>query len=119
MKILILDDEEDIASLAQMALKKINCTALLAHNVTDAKKMLDTDKDVQLIITDFNLVGEKGTDLITYASTINPNLIYIVMSGGIEEVQSLGLEKFGKIGYLQKPFTANQIREAVSTLSTK
>ena len=63
MKILIVDDIHYNLALLDRILKSLGHHVVKTHNCKDAMKVLETNNDIQMVITDYALLGETGFDL--------------------------------------------------------
>jgi DNA-binding NtrC family response regulator len=102
-KVLVVDDNDAFRCMIGDVLKTEGYDCTLAPDVKQARSCLERD-EFQLILSDFNMPGESGLDLLGYASTSHPNAAMIIMSGCEDpKVQKKALE-MGAYAYLAKPF---------------
>lgn len=107
-KILIVDDQQEILDLLQMALTSKGYrpdSALSGHAAMDALRRTTYD----LMFLDLHLPDISGEDLFEKASDLQPDLHVVIMTG-FSTVQSL--EKIlacGPVTVLQKPFKIEQL----------
>ena len=86
-KILIVDDSEDIRNLLVMALKNDYELETVDNGMAAFK--LVTFNQYDLIITDYEMPGLNGLELIQNTLAHNPDLPIIVMTGNEEAVPML------------------------------
>lgn len=114
-RILIIEDDKDIAHLVELHLKDMGYEVSLAH---DGNTGLDQalSKPHDLIILDLMLPGVDGLDIcrrVRAASTYTPMLMLTSRSSELDRV--LGLE-IGADDYLTKPFSIRELVARVKAL---
>jgi CheY-like chemotaxis protein len=89
----------------------------LGHSVMEASsgdhalRLLDTDRQFDVMITDYAMPGMTGLDLATRAKALKPTLP-IVLATGYAELPPHALVNFPRLG---KPYTQEQLAEALDT----
>lgn len=101
LKILIAEDEEPIANLIRMNLKRAGYQCIWAPTGEIAADMMETERP-DLILLDIMLPGINGYELMEYARTLELPVIFLTALGSTEnKVKGL---KMGADDYLTKPF---------------
>jgi hypothetical protein len=109
-KILVVEDSSLIRMTTIDMVEEIGRPYREAANASEALSILESDSDIDVLLTDLGLPGLSGADLIQQACKLRPHLKVIVASGYSEEAgQSLPSEAM----WLQKPFTLEQLRAAL------
>lgn len=115
-KILIVDDERDLVDAVGAILKSWGKISIKkASSVTEAINVLKEDK-IDLILTDVNMYGPSGYDLINYAYGKFPDIPIILMSGkvNIYDDRECSEEIFHHIyAFFEKPFDYKELKETV------
>jgi len=97
-KILIVDDEKEIREVSQNLLERAGYQVDVCENGEEALQLLDKGADYQLVLTDFDMPGINGLELIREIEKKYPRCKTLLMSG----------TPFGNnidtIHYLLKPF---------------
>ena len=117
-KILVVDDIEEQREIASAILEKLRYTVFSAQSGEDAVEFLQNE-DVDLIVLD--MIMEPGIDGVTAFRQIlefKPDQKVIIASGfsltrHLDELRQLGLDL-----YIKKPYSIEQIGEAVKTALT-
>lgn len=101
LKILIAEDEEPIANLIKMNLRRAGYQCEWAPDGEQAADMMDHEK-FDLLLLDIMLPGINGYELMDYAKTLELPVIFLTALGSVDnKVKGL---KMGADDYLTKPF---------------
>ena len=101
LKILIAEDEEPIANLIRMNLRRAGYACVWAPDGEKAADLMDEEK-FDLVLLDVMLPGINGYDLMEYARSLELPVIFLTALGSTEnKVKGL---KMGADDYLTKPF---------------
>ena len=107
-QILIVEDEENILRLIDRKLQSVGYACRLARNAEEARALMER-QIFALIISDINLPGESGLELVKYVAHQYPDTAIIIESG-IDDLQTAEEAlTIGAYGYLLKPFNNNQL----------
>ena len=110
--ILIVDDDIHILELIQRHLKSLNYHTFKAISVKEALQILK-DQSIDLLITDLQMPGVDGLELIKYASEHFPKIPKLVVTGFPSIDGALEVMKSGAVDYITKPFTKDELKAAV------
>lgn len=118
--ILIVDDSHDMLEVLRRHLSDFGHNTFQASNVMDAVDILKGSKP-DLLITDLQMPGVNGMQLVKYASENFPDLPVLVITGYPSVENAVDAVKSGAIEYLVKPFTKAELEAAVNKalLSTR
>lgn len=101
LKILIAEDEEPIANLIRMNLRRAGYQCIWAADGETAADYMESEKP-DLVLLDVMLPGIDGYELMEYARTLELPVIFLTALGSTEnKVKGL---KMGADDYLTKPF---------------
>jgi len=101
LKILIAEDEEPIANLIRMNLRRAGYNCIWAADGETAADYMEKEKP-DLVLLDVMLPGINGYELMDYARTLELPVIFLTALGTTEnKVKGL---KMGADDYLTKPF---------------
>ena len=101
LKILIAEDEEPIANLIRMNLRRAGYNCIWAPDGGTAADYMEREKP-DLVLLDVMLPGINGYELMDYARTLELPVIFLTALGTTEnKVKGL---KMGADDYLTKPF---------------
>lgn len=110
--ILIVDDDVHILELIQRHLKSLNYHTYKAISVKEAIVILQ-DQTIDLLITDLQMPGVDGLQLVKYVSEHFPEIPKLAVTGFPSIDGALRAMKSGVMDYLTKPFTKEELKNAV------
>ena len=113
--ILIVDDNYDMLELIQRNLKALNFHTYKASSVTEAIDILKYSS-IDLLITDLQMPGINGIELIKYVQEHFPKIPKLVITGFPSVDSAIDAVKAGAVDYLAKPFTNDELKKAVKNL---
>jgi len=112
--ILIVDDEQPIRDLIESALSKMRYNCLSAPDAAGALKIFEKQhSDICLVITDIKMPKVSGKELYYRLKEIDPDIRIILSSGYDVDVDIRELMKRGAAGFLQKPFSVQELTTSV------
>ncbi|MDW5288495.1 sigma-54 dependent transcriptional regulator [Formosa sp. PL04] len=111
--ILIVDDDIHILELLQRHLQSLHYHTFKAISVREAVTILK-DTKIDVLITDLKMPEIDGFELLKFASEHYPNMGKLVITGFPSIQDSLAAIKSGAVEYLTKPFTKNELIEALN-----
>ncbi|MGO3751676.1 MAG: response regulator transcription factor [Peptoniphilaceae bacterium] len=111
--ILIVEDDKALCNGISLALKSDKYNFFTAHNISDAKKLLNNG-GFDLVILDINLPDGSGLDLLTEIKNIKNIPVILLTANDIEIDIVTGLE-MGADDYITKPFSLMVLRARVNT----
>jgi len=113
--ILLIDDEEQVRMLFQMALAQAGYRVLTAESGPHGLHLLQ-HQEVDLALVDIFMPEMDGLELIQRLRATRPSSKIIAMSGGSWEWDYLDTAKqLGADGTLKKPFSLQELLDAVSS----
>lgn len=113
--ILIVDDNYDMLELLHRNLKAQNFHTYKASSVIEAIEILKFSK-IDLLITDLQMPGINGIELIKYVQEHFPIIPKLVITGFPSVDSAVNAVKSGALDYLAKPFTNEELKKAVQNL---
>ncbi len=112
-KILLVDDDENILFGYRRNLRR-NYEVLIAQSAAAAIKYLNNEKDIAVIISDYNMPEMKGTELLQVARRLAPNTVRILLTGFGNLDIAVGAINEGNIfKFLTKPCPYNTLEESI------
>ena len=109
---LIVDDETDIRELLTMTLERMDIDTYSASNIQEAKSLL-TQRQYALCLTDMQMPGGTGLDLVNYINEFHPGLPVAVITAHASAENAVSALKAGAFDYLSKPISLKQLRPVI------
>src|SRR5690606_9807103 len=110
--ILIVDDNYDMLEVLQRNLKAQNFHTYKASSVVEALNILKYSP-IDLLITDLQMPGINGMELVKYAGEHFPDMPTLVITGFPSVDGAVDAVKSGAVDYLVKPFTNEELKRSV------
>ncbi len=110
--ILCVDDEASVGVLLEHALQGMGHDAVLAASVAEAMKHVERDS-CDLIISDYNMPGGTGLDLLKELEAGEHQIPVIIMTGYASVEHAVLSIRHGAFDYLTKPLRTESLRIAV------
>jgi hypothetical protein len=115
-RILVVDDEETFRMVVSETLQDLGFTTIQAADGSTALGILQSDHDIDLLVTDIGLPGMDGQQLASAARRARPDLPIVFITGyASEAVADDGLTLDASMTLLNKPFTLPALEQAVQT----
>ena len=112
--VLIVDDEPDICELIEITLMRMGLATQSAHNLTDARLLLETES-FDLCLTDMRLPDGNGIELVEHIAANFPAVpVAVITAHGNMEAAVKAL-KSGAFDFVSKPVDIQVLRRLVSS----
>ncbi len=113
--VLLADDEETVRRVGLAAMQRLGYEVLLAEDGKQAVELFtEHHRKTRLIILDLTMPVMSGEESLDLLRKVDPQ-IPIVLSSGYNQVEII--RRFTKqniTGFLEKPYTVTQLREAIA-----
>ncbi len=116
MRVLIIDDEENIRRTTAVALEGMGCETVGVENRAAALEHLEKG-DFEVALLDLKLDGESGLDLLPELLKSQPRLEVIVFTAYASVETAVEAMRRGAADYIPKPFTPDQIRRVLGKVT--
>lgn len=110
--LLIVDDDYDMLEVLDRHLKQENYHTYKAGSVIEAIDILK-HSSIDLLITDLQMPGMNGMELVKYVDDHYPEIPKLVITGYPSIDNALTAIKSGALDYLPKPFTKTELLTSV------
>lgn len=110
-KVLLVDDSDSSRRLLTIYLAQQKLQVLIAHDSTEALKQLEKHPDIRLMMTDFEMPGLNGVELVSEVrkKRSKEELAIIGISGSSDGKLSARFLKSGANDFIRKPFVYEEI----------
>lgn len=122
IKIMVVDDEQDIQALFRQKFKKEIKENLIefyfAFSGEDALKYLSTAKaaDLVLILSDINMPGMNGLELLRILKEEYAHLKVFMITAYDDSYKYQKAQEYGANDYLTKPIEFEKLKNAINSL---
>lgn len=118
LKILITDDSKLLRKKLREELEKLDCDVLEAENGKEAI-MRDLTEQPDGIILDIVMPEVGGVETLQVIKEINPEIPVIMLSSAGTSQKLKQTLELGALDFIQKPYTSEQIKQAVERIRRK
>lgn len=112
LKVLVVDDEDDLRELLDMSLARMGLHASLAASVGEARELLGKER-FALCLTDMRLPDGEGMELVRHIAEHHRDLPVAVITAFGSMDNAVAALKAGAFDYLAKPVSIEQLRALV------
>lgn len=114
-RVLVVDDAPTLRRVACRVLRRAGYIPLEAASAADALAILESDPEVEVVLTDLQLPARSGLALAMMARNRHPHLQVVLMSGHRHPGLGGGGGRGGHTLFLAKPFSPRELIQVVST----
>jgi two-component system, cell cycle sensor histidine kinase and response regulator CckA len=114
-RILVVDDEAALRELARRALERDDYEVMVASSGPQALELMTGDAPIALVVADVQMPELTGDEMVRRLRAAQPDLKVLYVTGHIDKVMDARPLWEGE-AFLEKPFTADGLREAVALL---
>ena len=108
-EILVVDDDQSIASAFERFLKHEGHVCTLASNAEEALRLAG-ERDPDLVVMDIRMPGTDGLDVLQQLRSRHPELYVVMMTAYGTSQTSIDAIRAGAFEYLTKPLDLDQLR---------
>jgi len=116
-KVLIVDDEADICELIEITLMRMDIASQSAHNISDAKLLLETEH-FDLCLTDMRLPDGNGIELVEHVQQNYKDIPIAVFTAHGNMESAVKALKAGAFDFVSKPVDIQILRNLVSAATS-
>jgi len=113
-RILIIDDEDSIRDYLSMLLEREGYEVSSSENGKKALKLY-SKKAYDCVITDIQLPGMSGLEILTSLRESDPTLPVIIITGHASQESAIEALNMGAFYYLLKPVSNEELKQVVRT----
>lgn len=106
-KVLVVDDEADLANLAEMLLSSEGLDVVVANSAMDALAILAQDKDIDALFSDVMMPGMTGLQLADAVRELYPRVKIVLTSG--YTLPALLADRHASYLFVPKPYRIDTV----------
>lgn len=108
-KVLVVEDDADVREFVVSVLQDLGYEAIAAENAESARKLLDSDRRINVMLTDVVMPGANGRQLYDDVRDARPDLPVLFMTGySRNAIVHNGVLDAG-VRLITKPFTVDEL----------
>src|SRR5437667_10559619 len=111
-KILVIDDEPAVLEVFREFLGMQGYRVSSAPSGEEAVRLIP-DLKPDIILTDINLPGLSGLEVMRFAKSVDPEIGVVVVTGHASASNAIEALRQGAFNYITKPFDLDEIHEVV------
>lgn len=113
-RLLLVDDEHAVLRNLSRLLQHHGYDCTTAESAVDARQLLADDGPFELVLSDVNMPGVSGIDLLEQVSKDHPETATLMVTGVDDRNLAERALNMGAYGYVIKPYEPNEILIAIS-----
>ncbi len=118
--ILLVDDEPFIQDVGQEILEHLGHQVLVAGSGMEAVKKLEgSQAAIDLVILDMIMPEMGGGEVFDHLKDVDPDVRVLLSSGYSINGRAQDILDKGCVGFIQKPFTINQLRQKLREINNR
>jgi len=115
--ILLVEDEEMVANIGRQMLERLGYRVIVAQTGDEALALYEKRRaEIDLVILDMIMPGMGGGTVFDRIRAIDPQAAVLLSSGYSLNGQALEIMKRGCRGFIQKPFSIEQLKQKISEI---
>ncbi len=119
LKLLTVDDEEEITKLVRLYFSKRGYDVLEAHNGEEAIKIIEENPDLDVILLDVMLPDTNGIEILEQVRPYLQNTVIIMVTGVNDLETVVNAMKLGADDYAVKPFRFGDLEAKIESALNK
>jgi two-component system response regulator PilR (NtrC family) len=117
-RVLVVDDEQSMQEFLEIFFRSEGFHAATAADLDSALAQLEND-DFDVVITDIQMPGGTGLDLLRRVQALSPETLGIMLTAFASTETAISARKEGAYDYITKPFKVDEIRVGVEMALAK
>ena len=118
--VLVVDDDPGVRELLAEFLRRMQLKVASASNGRAAITAIEREPDrYWLVLSDLDMPGANGLDVLSAVKAINPALHVVIISGYGSLDMAVNAVRLGAFDYLSKPFTLGEIEMLIHRLGQR
>ena len=115
--ILLIDDEPMVTDICEMMIRRLGHKVLKAHSGSDGIEIFMASKTrIDLIISDFNMPGMNGQEVINTLRIMGHRVKVLLSSGGLSAAEEEKVVANGFSGFLKKPYSMSTLSDKIAEI---
>lgn len=116
-RILIVDDTKNIRTLLTTCLELYGYETIIAKNGYEALEYFQSE-NIDIAFIDIKMPELSGTEVLRKIRSMNINIPIVIMTAFATVKNAVECTRLGAVAYLQKPFTADKVKNLLSEIDS-
>jgi DNA-binding NtrC family response regulator len=112
-RILVVDNDTGVCQMLKITLQGLNFSVSTAESGNEALELYRSQV-TDFVLLDVRMPGMEGKQTLEALKKIDPGVICCFMSGS-EKITPDELARLGAVGFIQKPFSLEKVRQLILT----
>jgi response regulator RpfG family c-di-GMP phosphodiesterase len=108
-RVLVVDDERSVREVLAEGLEMLGYETVLAASADEALETVQRDGDVQLVLSDIDMPGASGLDLLRQIKAFDADIDVIMVTGVVDTDTAINSIRDGASDYVTKPFNLREV----------
>jgi len=104
-RVLIVDDDAPVLKSTSRIFRAIGCEVFLAAGGREALEVVRTQTPLDLVVSDLEMPGMRGTDLVREIGRISPATVHVLMTGAQVDPKAVP----EGVPLVRKPFSIEEL----------
>ena len=114
---LLIDDEPMVTDICEMMLINLGHEVLKAYSGSEGLELYEANRNrIDLIISDFNMPGMNGQEVVDKLRIIDHGVKVLLSSGGLSVTHEEDAIDRGFNGFLQKPYSLDALSDKIDEI---
>jgi two-component system cell cycle sensor histidine kinase/response regulator CckA len=114
---LLIDDEPLVTDICEMMLMNLGHEVLKAYSGSEGLELYEANRNrIDLIISDFNMPGMNGQEVVDKLRIIDHGVKVLLSSGGLSVTHEEDAIDRGFNGFLQKPYSLDALADKINEI---
>lgn len=118
VNVLLVEDDKDYRTLLSILIKKLDMNVTVVEDVVQAFALLESGPRIDIVVTDYQLSGTSGVQLVAALRESNYNMPVVLISA-VRSFSNAEIGTFGIAAFLEKPFSADLLKETLERVLVK
>jgi two-component system, response regulator FlrC len=114
IKVMVVEDDRNLREALTETLELADYAVMSVDSAEQALEILNKDNQIRLIVSDVNMSGMSGHDLLRTVKQLYPQIPMMLITAYASINESVDAMKQGAVDYLVKPFAPKTLVETVA-----
>ncbi|MDX1389077.1 MAG: response regulator, partial [Acidobacteriota bacterium] len=108
-RVLVVDDERSVRDVLGDGLEMMGYEVVVASSPDEALEAVHEHPEIRLVLSDIDMPGGSGLDLLKRVKAYNPDVDVIMVTGIVDADTAINTIRDGASDYVTKPFNLQEV----------